>query len=161
MQAVNLVGRDNIGLASCSKFYSVRSFLGLWRAIVYHLARRVHFSPFTGLYAIFRPYWVDSEDEGIKKLGDPRTESSQTSVTAVGEDTYLRNCMLRKHRVVYLRHIGAYCMTQYMGSAAHVEFALGRYMALRGHSLPRTLLKAFIYARIDLMRGYLHQKSTG
>ena len=161
LKAVNLVGKDNIGLVSCSKFYPIKNPLGLWRAVAYHLARRVHFAPFTGLYAIFRPYWLDSEDEGIKKLEDPRTERALGSLAAVGEDTYLRNCMLTRHRVVYLRDIGAHCMTRYVEDVSHVQFELGRYMAARGHTLRRTLLKAFMYARIHYLRGYLYQKWMG
>ena len=161
LKAVDLVGKDDVGLVSSSKFYPIRGPLGFWRAVAYHLARRVHFAPFTGLYCIFRPYWLDSEDEGIKNLEDPRTERALGSLAAVGEDTYLRNCMVTKHRVVYLRDIGAYCMTRYVEDVPHMQFELGRYMAVKGHSWPSVLRKTLMYARIHYLRGYLYQKRTG
>ena len=161
LKTVDLVGKDDVGLVSCSKFYPIRGPLGFWRAVAYHLARRAHFAPFTGLYCIFRPFWLDSEDEGIKSLEDPRTERALGSLAAVGEDTYLRNCMVPKHRVLYLREIGAYCMTRYVEDVPHMQFELGRYMAAKGISWPRVLLKSLMYARIHYLRGYLYQKRAG
>ena len=160
LKAVDMVGKDDVGLVSCSKFYPITGPLGLWRAAAYHLARRVHFAPFTGLYCIYRPYWLNSEDEGIKHLEDPRTERALGSLAAVGEDTYLRNCMITKHRVMYLRGIGAYCMTRYVEDVPHMQFELGRYLAAKGERLPRILLKSLMYARIHYLRGYLYQKQT-
>ena len=161
LKAVDLVGKDDVGLVSCSKFYPVTGPLGFWRAVAYHLARRAHFAPFTGLYCIFRPYWLDSEDEGIKSLEDPRTERALGSLAAVGEDTYLRNCMITRHRVLYLRELGAYCMTRYVEDVPHMQFELGRYMAAKGYSWPRVLLRALMYGRIHYLRGYLYQKRAG
>jgi ubiquinone/menaquinone biosynthesis C-methylase UbiE len=158
LKAVDLAGKDDVGLVSCSKFYPIGGPLGFWRAVAYHLARRTHFAPFTGLYCIFRPFWLDSEDEGIKSLEDPRTERALGSLAAVGEDTYLRNCMITKHRVLYLREVGAYCMTRYVEDVPHMQFELGRYMAAKGYSWPRVLLRTLMYARIHYLRGYLYQK---
>jgi len=161
LKALDLVGKDDVGMVSCSKFYPIRGPLGFWRAVAYHLARRAHFAPFTGLYCIFRPYWLDSEDEGIKSLEDPRTERALGSLAAVGEDTYLRNCMVTRHRVLYLREVGAYCMTRYVEDVPHMQFELGRYMAAKNYSLLQVLLKTLMYARIHYLRGYLYQRRSG
>jgi len=162
LKALDLVGKDDVGLVSCSKFPPINGPLGFWRAVVYHLirARQAHFAPFTGLYCIFRPYWLDSEDEGLKNLEDPRTKRALGSLAAMGEDTYLRNCMVTKHRVRYLREVGAYCMTRYVEDVPHMQFELGRYMAAKGYSWIRVLLRTLMYGRIHYLRGYLYQKRT-
>ena len=84
LRAIQLVGKDNVGLVSLTKIrppYDVLTFARLFGTtslrILYFLLLRhqkerksgkgLKMTLFTGLYAFYRPYWLDSEDEGVKK----------------------------------------------------------------------------------------------
>jgi len=157
-KAVKGVEKNNIGLVSCGKFNPVRNLLGIWRMVAYHIARQIYPVRFTGLYALWRPYWLNSEDEGIKNLEDPRLKHITGTLVSVGEDTYLRNCMQLKHHCVYLKDIGCRCLTRYVEDVPHVQFETGRYLFEHGHRLLRVLIKTLMYTRPHILRGYLYQK---
>lgn len=156
LKAVDLVGKDNIGLASCSKHYPYKGFQKIWRNITYEVVRFAYPIRFTGLYAIWRPYWLDSEDQDIKKLHNPRYGSYNEVST--GEDTYLRNCMIKKHRVVYLKDIGATVLTYNIGDLPATQFEQGRYFASQGYNIFRMLAKVFLYWRMHLLSGWLYER---
>lgn len=158
LKAVGLVGEDNIGLVSCAKTYPLKGILGLWRMMAYQIARRIHFAPFTGLYAIWKPFWLGSEDEDVKLLEDPRKGVTTNHIVPLGEDTYLRNCMAIKHRVIYLHDIGAHCMTPCNEDLPEIQFAAGQYFAELSENPLRVILRSLMYARIHQLRGYLYQK---
>ena len=159
LKAVRLVGKNDIGLASCAVLRSVSGRLGLWRAVAHRLASWLQPPNVAGLYALWRPYWLDSEDEGIKRLNDPRTTSVKGSLTLMGEDAYLCNCMRVRHRCVPLPDIGAYNLRSDYNEHPHIQFEIGRYYAEKGYSFSQVLLKSLALARFHYLRGYFYQKS--
>jgi len=159
LRAVSLVGKDDIGMASCATLHSIGGYFGLWRSTAHFLASRLSPPALTGLYALWRPYWLDSE-RGVGLLEDPRTERVKGSLALVGEDAYLRNCMQIRHRCVHLRDVGGYCMRADCNDHPHIQFELGRYYAAQRSSFIAALVRAVAFVRPHLLRGYLYQKNT-
>ena len=106
LDAVNIVGKDGIGLASVQKFplqsNLKASIITIWRLVYQVFLRSTYSGVFTGLYAIYRPYWLETEDDQIKSLQNVKYAGIKGSL--LGEDTYLRDCMERKYKCVYLRY---------------------------------------------------------
>jgi ubiquinone/menaquinone biosynthesis C-methylase UbiE len=159
LKPIMLVGEDDVGLASCTTLHSIGGPFGLWRAVAHLFASRVYPPALTGLYALWRPYWLDSENEGIKQLEDPRTTQAKGSLALIGEDAYLCNCMRAKHRCVHLADIGGYSIRPDCNDRSSVQFEIGRYYAERGCGLDTVLLRSFALARFHYLLGYAYQKS--
>lgn len=162
LKAVEMVGNSNVGLVSCSKRYPFTGFQKIWRNIAYAVVRHVYPVRFTGLYSLWRPYWLDSEDEGIKKLRSRKRVRNRRredlGEVKTGEDTYLRDCMIKKHRVIYLKDLGARVLTHNLADLPHIQFEDGRYFASQGYGIFRILAKAVTYWRFYLLRGWLYEK---
>ena len=159
LKAVELVGKDNIGLVSCSKKYPYKGIQKIWRMITQKIVNLVYPIRFTGLYAIWRPYWLDSEDKGIKRLRSQKkiTDGSFEEVV-FGEDVYLHNCLIKKHKGVYLRDVGAVCLTADAQDKPYVQFQIGRYFASRNYNIFQILAKSILYLRFHVMLGWLYEK---
>jgi len=159
LKAVELVGKDNIGLVSCSKKYPYKGIQKIWRMITQKIVNLVYPIRFTGLYAIWRPYWLDSEDEGIKRLRSPKKIMDGSFEEVVfGEDVYLHNCLIKKHKGVYLRDVGAVCLTADAKDKPYVQFQSGRYFASRNYNIFQILAKSILYLRFNVMLGWLYEK---
>ena len=178
LKAVKIVGENTIGLASCQKFSYPKSLVGFWRImgqtflkkLVYPLWHRhreegLQMTTFTGLYALYRPYWLDSEDDGIKRLENPKTVLRKGGEPVVGykvclgEDTYLRNCMEKKHKVAYLSDIGAVIVTeQELKYHPHVQFERGRYYFERGRSFLGAIVTMVMHFQPHYLKGYLYER---
>lgn len=159
LKAVELVGKDNIGLVSCSKKYPYKGIQKIWRMITQKIVNLVYPIRFTGLYAIWRPYWLDSEDEGIKRLrSQKKIVDGSFEEVVFGEDVYLHNCLIKKHKSVYLRDVGAVCLTADAQDKPHVQFQSGRYFASRNYNIFQILAKSILYLRFHVMLGWLYEK---
>jgi len=159
LKAVELVGKDNIGLVSCSKKYPYKGIQKIWRMITQKMVNLVYPIRFTGLYAIWRPYWLDSEDEGIKRLRSPKKIMDGSFEEVVfGEDVYLHNCLVKKHKSVYLRDFGAVCLTADAQDKPYVQFQIGRYFASRNYNIFQIMAKSVLYLRFHVMLGWLYEK---
>jgi hypothetical protein len=159
LKAVELVGKDNIGLVSCSKKYPYKGIQKIWRMITQKIVNLVYPIRFTGLYAIWRPYWLDSEDEGIKRLRSPKKIMDGSFEEVVfGEDVYLHNCLIKKHKGVYLRDVGAVCLTADAQDKPYVQFQSGRYFASKNYNIFQILAKSILYLRFHVMLGWLYEK---
>jgi hypothetical protein len=159
-KAVNMVGKDDIGLASVQKFPLQSNLKGslstIWRLVYQVFIRSAYFGVFTGLYAVYRPYWLETEDERIKNLQNVKYAGIKGSL--LGEDTYLRDCMQRKYRCVYLRCIGAIDFGIALHDNAHMQFAMGRLYFHQQKPLWQVLAAAFVYYHPDSIVGYFYEK---
>jgi len=121
--AIRMVGKDSIGIVNLQKemrsgFFDVVQ--NSTRRVIRALKREAYF---TGLYALYRPYWLETEDEeSAKKIPHPLSHgalereddffvglSSGREATIppyLGDDTMLKRAMLKKYRVVSLPQIG-------------------------------------------------------
>jgi len=177
LKAVNMVGKEDVGLVSCGKFRYPNNLVGFWRAIGYNVLRKsfvflkkaqtggLKMTTFTGLYAIYRPYWLDSEDEeGIKRFVNPKQVFRGEVIPEggvlwhAGEDTYLRDCMMKQHRVITLSNVGAVCLTDALEDAPGVQFEIGRYNAIRARSMLGAIVHVVTYAHPHYFRGFIYEK---
>jgi len=156
LKAVSLVGKDDIGLVSCMTLHSVRGPIALWRAIGHRLANLFIPPAFTGLYALWRPFWLNTENEGIKDLADPRAVSVKGDPGLVGEDAYLFNCMRLRHRCVHLPDVGGRSLRDDFNDGPEVQFEIGRYYATKSDSLGLVLIRSLGLARFHYLRGYVY-----
>lgn len=176
LKALKLVGKNNVGLVSCSKFRYPKSLVDLWRiGTIAFLSKIVHgildrfmeITIFTGLYALWRPFWLDSEpEEKIRKHVNPKqfyrgeyAGRAPAEVNPTGEDTHLKDCMLEKHRCIYLREIGAIMLRDVYEDVPYVQYMKGRYFRRRGRSLIVAIGRAFLRGQPHYLRGFLHQSN--
>jgi len=177
LKAVNMVGKEDVGLVSCGKFRYPNNLVGFWRAMGYNVLRKsfvflkkfqtggLKMSAFTGLYALYRPYWLDSEDEeGIKRFVNPKQVFRGETIPEggvlwhAGEDTYLRDCMMKQHRVITLSDIGAVCLTDALEDAPDIQFEIGRYNATRARSMLGAIVHVVAYGHPHYFRGFIYEK---
>jgi glycosyltransferase involved in cell wall biosynthesis len=176
LKALKLVGENNVGLVSCVILRYPKSLGDLWRVgTITFLRKIVHgmlapfvgITMFTGLYALWRPYWLDSEpEEKIKKHLNPKqfhrgeyAGNVPADVNPTGEDTHLKDCMLEKHRCIYLRDLGAIGLRGLYEDDPCVQYMTGQYFARRGRSLLVSVGRAFLRGQPDYLRGFLHQRN--
>jgi hypothetical protein len=173
-KALRLLGENNIGLASLSKFHRPNSITDYWREGVHFFLRNVAHgaldvimvtSTFSGLYALFKPYWLDSEpEEEVKRLVNPKQfhrgerPDTRRASAITGEDTFLRDHMQRKYRCVYLKAIGAVDLRVSLENLPTIQFAIGQYFARQGRPLIISIGRALLRAQPFYLKGYLYER---
>ena len=170
LKALEFIGEKNVGLVSLSKLRNRHGFIGCSRNVMEKLTRfiaqlsgsfKAGKAYFTGLYWLYRPYWKDSEsEEGIKHLEHPyRTNTLSSSWGGyVGEDTYLRNCMVKKHRVLYLADIGAEDMRPGLEDRKEIQYKIGAKFALERMGLLKVAKHALVHLRLYTLIGYFSMR---
>jgi hypothetical protein len=174
LKALDLVGKNNVGLASLTKLQYPHLLTDYWRlGVVIFLRKVVHAladsvigtTVFSGLYALWRPYWLDSEPrEGVKKFVNPKQilrqekTDAELSFAYAGEDTFLRDWMRKKHKCIYLRNVGAIDLGISLESRPFIQYMTGAYFAHQGRSFPVSLGRAFLRAQPYYLKGYLAEQ---
>jgi len=154
LKAIRIVGKNKIGLASCMYFHSLKG-LGLYRAAVLLFKIRKYGPFFKGLYALWKPFWLECESEELlRKVQDPRNKKITTFACLLGEDSFLRNCIKSRYRCVYLNCIGGYNLRGHVKDHPIVQFNWGRYYAARGVRFIRVLYYSVIDLRLNILKGY-------
>jgi hypothetical protein len=157
LKALNLVGTRNIGIVSLSKRRgggTIGEFVrNVSKAVVRRTTGRTYF---TGLYALYRPYWLDSEvEEEVMRIPHPESPGFEKGKYPYrGEDAILRDYMTRKHSVVYLPEVGGTDLRTALGDRAVGQVKLGVKYALDGRPLDYVLIRSLMYARGKTMGAY-------
>lgn len=111
---------------------------------------------FSGLYALWRPYWLDSDDpEDAKKITNPKQVLKGEPIVGevTSEDSFLMRKMREKHKVVFLPDVGA---VDFGSSATGSRSPVWQYIdGSKESSLFIALFKAFLYAKPFYLMGYL------
>jgi hypothetical protein len=167
LEAVSMVGTDNIGLVSVSKKRggggfgeAVRNFT---RILVASTSQKTRF---TGLYALFKPFWQDSEvEEEVKMIPHPESPGFYRGRFPYrGEDAILRDYMLTKHKVLYLSTVGGTDLRTALGDRPVGQVKLGVKYAREGRTMDYVLLRSLAYARPKTMGAYAlviaHERGT-
>jgi len=157
-RAATKVGSEGIGLVSLSKIGGVTGASGALRTVSFILMQKVSPPRFTGLYAVWRPFWLETEDDGIRKVRDPRVEGyPEAGVGILGEDTYLYLCMKRKYVCLHDNSIYAIDVKGFVEDLPKLQYEWGRRQAeLR--SLPEVIVASVLLAYPNLLRGFLRQR---
>lgn len=170
LRAVNLVGKDGVGLVSVSKRkIGKRGVLGRIRNFNSYVVRRfakllgsyaTGKAYFTGLYALYRPCWFDSENEdGIKQLRNPKYAPYNPHAWGgyTGEDTFLRDSMMKKHELLYLPDIGADDLNPSLEDTKPIQIKIGRKFAFEGRNPLNVLRHTIIHLRPYVFSSYLRE----
>jgi len=156
-----VVGKNGVGLASSLRVPAPSSMIQALRACSYLLKQKLIPPRFSGLYAMWRPYWRETEDQGIKNLRSPIVASySAAGPGIVGEDTYLFICMRRRYKCVAFNKVYAIGLTRNVEDLPREQFSWGRYLAALGINPAMALLAAISFAYPYLLQGYIYQRGA-
>jgi hypothetical protein len=171
-KALNIVGRNNVGLASLSKFSKPKDFQNLWSFIITTLIHNMYkilgsnkgLPGFSGLYAIWRPYWLKSEtEEEVKRLLNPKQlytgeiRNLKNASAVTGEDSFLRDCIKKKYKVRYFDDIGAIDLGVAPISRPHLMFRRGQNAAKQGGSLIVCIGRSLLRVQPFYLKGFLYE----
>lgn len=157
LKALYMVGKNNVGFVSCSTSHVKKGPLNFWRYLTFKIANKVSPPKFTGLYSIWRPYWLETENEKIKSLPNART--AKGGFALIGEDAFLHNCMKNKHKCIHLSDFGGYCLQNDCNDLPHVQFETGRFYSKKFNFF-QVLFRSILFLRPQILKGYLHQKKS-
>ncbi len=164
LKAVSLVGHNNIGLVSLQKFYMPKNIAQFYRTVVgtsfrllSNLSAGHRFTGFTGLYAFYRPFWIETElEEEAKKIVSSKVWLSKENDTlpdmyVTGEDVFLRDKIATKYNVILLSTIGA---VSWRPDPVHHSAFAKRNKAILASRKGRSTLGAFIYSVLNAYPDY-------
>ena len=156
--AIAKVGTNGIGLVSFSKIRVVTSAAGAYRAVAFLLKQKLLPPKFVGLYAFWRPYWSETEDDGIRYLKNPRTQTYQTAGLGIlGEENYLYICMKRSYRCLHINSAYALDLTGFVEDLPSLQFEWGRVIG-ESVGVAAGLVASETLAYPNLLRGCLAQR---
>lgn len=168
-KAVELVGKDGVGLVSLSKIRYRQGFMGQLRYLVerqskYYAKLLKGKAPayFTGLYALYRPYWLDSEnEESLKHMINPYYAPLIVDSWGgyKGEDTHLRDWMVKKYKVTYLPDIGAEEFQGGLEERKDLQIKIGAKFAVEGRTPVAVLRHSVASMRPYVFRSYFNNIS--
>jgi len=172
-KALRLVGKDDIGMVSCSKFRIPHDLLSVYRLFgssflmlyVHRIAKfggkSIAATSFTGLYALWRPFWLDAEPMEVArmfmKLKAKLRNKEKVSLEdfyGSGDDTHLRDCMEKKYKVVALPDVGAFVLTDPWEDRPMIQYSKGIYFAMRGRGYLPSLVRTFLRAQPYYFAGF-------
>lgn len=176
LKAVRMVGRNNIGLVSLMKIRSPSGSQGFMRKLLDKLVRPLLLKHkqvinkqgqdayFTGLYALWRPFWADTEDvDGIKQLANPKSAPFQFDSSLwggyCGEDTFLWKSMLKKHRCVHLPTVGATDRGIGLEENPGMQWKIGKYHYYSRDGPFRVVVGSLLNVRPTVLASYMHELS--
>lgn len=172
-KALNIVGINNVGLVSLNKFRKPRDIPSFWSFIMTTLFQSlcklfgslIGSQGFTGLYAIWRPYWLKSEpEEEVKRLVNPKQlftseiKNLKNASAITGEDSFLRDCIRKEFKVRYLDDIGAVDLGVPPMSLPYLIFRRGQNTAKHGGSFIKCVGRSLLQAQPLYLMGYLHER---
>ena len=174
LKGFRLIGKNNVGMVTFAKLrVTERSLSSFARLITITLMRLLHISlfrhvyegkilsGFTGLYWLYRPYWIDTKGESIKSLPSPTFKvlpPLKEVIHTLGEDDHLKNQMIKKHKVVYIARIGATVQSDERPHEKVRQIMNGRFDARKGRSMFGVLVHALFYIEPSYFRTYLAEK---
>lgn len=177
LQTVALVGKNDIGMVSCSKLRLPHNLIGICRLLgefflkkcVHHVAnlagKSMAATGFTGLYALWRPFWLNAEplDEAkqysmVKRKIRDGKQLTLGDFIQTGEDGFLRDHMIKKYKVIYLSDIGATVLSDPLGDQPLIQYTTGIYFAMSGRNWLATLGRTFFRIQPYYLVGYMYGK---
>ena len=173
LKAVNSIGKNDVGMASCGKLRHPHNLTGIYRLLgekflskyVRRIANFVDKSNtvigFTGLYALWRPFWLNAEplDEAKKysmvkqKIGDGKPLTLKDFMQT-GEDSFLRSHMIKKHKAIHISDNCATVLSDPLIDQPLIQYTLGICSAMRGRNWLTTLVRTFFRLQPYYLIGY-------
>jgi len=158
-EAAARVGKGGVGLVSLSKIGGVKDASSTLRTVSFFAMQKLNPPKFGGLYAFWRPYWLETEDFGIRLVRDPRIKGyPEAGLGILGEDTYLYLCMKRSYTCIHDNSVCAIDVKGFVEDLPRLQYEWGR--ALVGtRNLSSVVLASVLLAYPNLLRGFLRQRS--
>lgn len=142
-KALRMVGENNVGMVSVSKFRTptnimrfVKLLTSTFLKTIVHKFTGFSATSFTGLYAISKHHWreVEPTEEArkysmIKRKIRDKIPVTLSDLIQAGEDSFLRDHMIEKFKVVYLPDIGAYVLSDPLEDTPLIQYSKGVYFA--------------------------------
>jgi len=75
-----------------------------------------------------------------------------------GDDTFLRDQMIKKYKCIYLKEIGAAVLSDPWEDRPIIQYGKGVYFAQKGRSLLVSLARAIVRAQPYYLCGYIHAR---
>lgn len=153
LKALRIVGEDDVGMACLEKRRGGGTVGEVVRNVSKKVVKVVRRRPFfTGLYALYRPYWLDSEvEEEAMSVPSPYAGGQEF----LGEDVMMRNAVRRRHKVVYLPVVGGTDVTISFEDRPSIQRKLGARYFTEGVGLAYVLTRSLMYARGTVLGTYL------
>lgn len=170
-KALKLVGKNNVGLASCSKFRIPHDFLSFYRlfsdsfikTVIHHFKKTFGATTFTGLYAFWKSFWEDvmpiEKAKSFVKFKAKVRKGESVNISdffCKGDDTFLKDLMIEKYKCIYLEDIGGLVLTDPWENRPIVQYGKGVYFANQGRGLVVSLARALMRGQPYYFCGYLH-----
>lgn len=160
LQAVELVGEDGVGVVNVQMDMKGKHWRNFWRRVVRHLK---HTAFHTGLYALYRPYWIETEDEeSASVVPDPRTSNlamveyhGRTNNGILGEDVMLFEAMLDRYKTMSLPIVGGTEVREESNMKSAVQKKLAERYVQSGRKLQSVVVAAVLYGRWLTLWHYL------
>ena len=167
---------NGIGLVSLNKFRYPHDLRGFVYALIEQFMRQIlhgMFDPvmttstFTGLYTFSKSAWLETENqEELKKMINPKqilrgdlfTEKEVAIFDYAGEDTFLRDAMIKKYKAIYLREIGAVDLRIGIENLPYIQYHKGAYFADRGRSFLVSFARAVLRLQNFYLLGFIDRK---
>jgi hypothetical protein len=175
LKAVNLVGKNNVAMASVTKFHLPKKLIDIYRLIgygiikvyIHRIAKKFGTSSFSGQYALYKPYWLATPEEledakkmfSVKqKMREGKYEYGDIGLSAMGEDIHMREFMSKKYKVKYLQDIGAFVLSDPYENNPVIQFWKGMYFAEQGRKMLISVLRAIIRGQPHYLVGHLYER---
>jgi hypothetical protein len=175
LKAIDLVGKDNVAMASVTKFHLPKKLIDIYRLIgygiikvyIHRIAKKFGASSFSGQYALYKPYWLDTPEEledakkmfSVKqKMREGKYEYGDIGLSAMGEDIHMREFMSKKYKVKYLSDIGAFVLSEPYENNPVIQFWKGMYFAEQGRKMLISVLRAIIRGQPHYLVGHLYER---
>ncbi|MHA2105216.1 MAG: glycosyltransferase [Candidatus Hodarchaeales archaeon] len=177
-KGIEMVGKNEIGLVSFSKFrhpFNLETFIRtigeFSLRIFYSLILKkipsssgLNYSLFTGLYIIYKPYWLETEGDNVKDMVPPfhkvdKGVSVSKESFNMGEDTFLRDSMQKKYKTISMSTMGGVIMDREKHNHPKMQFERGRYNAQRGRSLIGAIVHTILQVEPNYFKGYLFERN--
>ena len=174
-KAINAVGKNNVAMASVTKFHRPNSLLNVYRLMghgfiklyVHKLlgAGRFGAFPFSGQYALYKPYWLDTPEEiedarkmfSVKqKMREGKMEVNEYGLSSMGEDIHMLEFMRKKYKTLYFSDIGAFVLSDPYDNSPVIQFWKGMFFASKGRGLSVVLARSFLKAQPQYLLGYVY-----
>ena len=175
LKAINSVGKNDVGIASCGKLRIPHNLIGIYRLFVDFFQRQCipqltkfvgkskTVTGFTGLYALWRPFWlaVEPRDEAKQYSMIKQKIKDDQYLTIVdckrtGEDGFLKDHMLRKHNIIYIPDVCAMVLSDPLIDRPLIQYTKGLYFSMIGRKWLTTLAKTFLRLQPYYFVGYLY-----
>lgn len=163
LKVIELVGKNNIGLVSCNKLTLPYSLPNLYRTIVKVILSSFRKARFAGLYAVWKPFWLDVEPIDVAKKFTKtknkirnREPLELDDFLSKGDDSHLKDLMIKKYGCVYLKDIGALILTDDWENRPFIQFSKGIYFSHADRRMLPNLIKAIVRLQPYYFCGFVH-----